>query len=171
MMTGNQPMSQEAHCVIMFPYMRQGQMLREYDPPRGTSVSALAYQYRAGDRVPEHAHGSDQLIYAIQGLMEVSSGSMRPTDCPAPIGDLRACVPFTKLLLQDFYLARWQMFVDDLDTRLQGKAGRDIDYFAFEKQWTEEQNDFPVDPSGDPINTAWEALEMATQFSLDPDQR
>jgi AraC-like DNA-binding protein len=50
-------------------------MLREYDPPRGTSVSALAYQYRAGDRVAEHSHGSDQLIFAIQGVMEVSSGS------------------------------------------------------------------------------------------------
>jgi len=54
--------------------MRQEQILREYDPPRGTSVSALAYEYPAGAQVPEHAHGSDQLIYAIGGIMEVSSG-------------------------------------------------------------------------------------------------
>jgi alpha-N-acetylglucosaminidase len=74
-------------------------------------------------------------------------------------------------LLQDFYLARWQMFVDDLDARLQGKPGRDIDYFSFEKQWTEERNDFPADPSGDPINAARSALEIATRSSLDPDQR
>jgi alpha-N-acetylglucosaminidase len=74
-------------------------------------------------------------------------------------------------LLQDFYLARWQMLVDDLDARLQGKPGRDIDYFRFEKQWTEERNDFPADPSGDPINAARSALEIATQSSLDPDQR
>lgn len=54
--------------------MRQAQILREYDPPRGISVSALSYEYPAGSRVPDHAHGSDQLIYAIEGIMEVSSG-------------------------------------------------------------------------------------------------
>jgi AraC-like DNA-binding protein len=54
--------------------MRQAQILREYDPPRGISVSALSYEYPAGSRVPNHAHGSDQLIYAIEGIMEVSSG-------------------------------------------------------------------------------------------------
>jgi AraC-like DNA-binding protein len=49
-------------------------VLREYDPPRGASVSALAYEYPAAAQVPDHAHGSDQLIYAIAGVMEVSSG-------------------------------------------------------------------------------------------------
>src|SRR5581483_5525581 len=28
-----------------------------------------------GSQVPEHAHGADQLIYAITGMMEVSSGT------------------------------------------------------------------------------------------------
>ncbi|MGA3346668.1 MAG: helix-turn-helix transcriptional regulator [Terracidiphilus sp.] len=55
--------------------MRQEKILREYDPPRGISVSALSYEYPPGYRVPDHAHGSDQLIYAIEGTMEVSSGS------------------------------------------------------------------------------------------------
>jgi AraC-like DNA-binding protein len=54
--------------------MRQPRILREYDPPPGVSVAALAYEYPAGAHVPDHAHGSDQLIYAIQGIMEVSSG-------------------------------------------------------------------------------------------------
>jgi AraC-like DNA-binding protein/quercetin dioxygenase-like cupin family protein len=54
--------------------MRQAKILREYDPPRGTSVSALAYEYAAGARVPDHAHGSDQLIYAIEGIMEAAAG-------------------------------------------------------------------------------------------------
>jgi AraC-like DNA-binding protein len=53
--------------------MRQTEILREYDPGRGLSVAALAYDYPAGYHVPEHGHGSDQLIYATQGLMEVSS--------------------------------------------------------------------------------------------------
>ncbi|AXC13698.1 Transcriptional regulator, AraC family [Acidisarcina polymorpha] len=38
------------------------------------SVATLAYEYPSRFQVPEHAHGSDQLIYAISGLMEVSSG-------------------------------------------------------------------------------------------------
>ena len=38
---GESSVSQDAHCVIV-PRMRQFQILREYDPPLGTSVSALA---------------------------------------------------------------------------------------------------------------------------------
>ena len=54
--------------------MRHEEIWREYDPPRGASVSALAWEYPAGAHVPEHAHGSDQLMYAIEGIMEVTSG-------------------------------------------------------------------------------------------------
>jgi AraC-like DNA-binding protein/mannose-6-phosphate isomerase-like protein (cupin superfamily) len=53
--------------------MRHNEILREYDPKRGVSVATLAFEYKAGFEVPEHAHGSDQLIYAISGIMEVSS--------------------------------------------------------------------------------------------------
>jgi AraC-like DNA-binding protein/mannose-6-phosphate isomerase-like protein (cupin superfamily) len=49
-------------------------VITEFDPGRGVSVSTLAYEYPRGYRVPEHAHGSDQLIYAIAGVMEVSAG-------------------------------------------------------------------------------------------------
>jgi AraC-like DNA-binding protein/quercetin dioxygenase-like cupin family protein len=54
--------------------LRQSKVLTEYDPKRGVSVATLAYEYPSGFKVAEHAHGSDQLIYAISGLMEVSSG-------------------------------------------------------------------------------------------------
>jgi AraC-like DNA-binding protein/mannose-6-phosphate isomerase-like protein (cupin superfamily) len=54
--------------------MRHGEILTEYDPKRGVSVATLAYEYPRGFRVPEHAHGSDQLIYAIRGAMEVFAG-------------------------------------------------------------------------------------------------
>ena len=53
--------------------LRQNSFLKEYDPKRGVSVATLAYEYPSSFQVPEHAHGSDQLIYAIGGLMEVSS--------------------------------------------------------------------------------------------------
>src|ERR1700685_2895355 len=53
--------------------LRQNDVLTEYDPKRGVSIASLAYRYPSRFQVPEHAHGSDQLIYAISGLLEVSS--------------------------------------------------------------------------------------------------
>ena len=53
--------------------LRQSEVSTEFDPKRGVSVATLAYEYPSRFQVPEHAHGSDQLIYAISGLMEVSS--------------------------------------------------------------------------------------------------
>jgi AraC-like DNA-binding protein len=53
--------------------MRQ-KILTEYDPGRGVMISTLAYEYPRAFHVEEHAHGSDQLIYAIRGVMQVSAG-------------------------------------------------------------------------------------------------
>lgn len=52
--------------------MRHG-ILKDFDPKSGCSISTLSYEYPRGFDVPEHAHGSDQLIYAVRGLMEVSA--------------------------------------------------------------------------------------------------
>jgi AraC-like DNA-binding protein len=52
------------------------EILREFDPKRGVSIATLAYEYPPGFEVPRHAHGSDQLIYAIRGVMEVSSDGL-----------------------------------------------------------------------------------------------
>lgn len=53
--------------------MRHG-VITEYDPKPGISISTLAYEYPSRYQVPEHAHGSDQLIYATHGVMEVLAG-------------------------------------------------------------------------------------------------
>jgi len=53
--------------------LRQNRVLTKYDPKRGVTVATLAYEYPSRFQVPVHAHGSDQLIYAISGIMEVSS--------------------------------------------------------------------------------------------------
>ena len=53
--------------------MRQ-RIVRENDPRRGVSISTLAREYARSSHVPKHAHGSDQLIYASRGIMEVASG-------------------------------------------------------------------------------------------------
>jgi AraC-like DNA-binding protein/mannose-6-phosphate isomerase-like protein (cupin superfamily) len=54
--------------------MRHAEILTEYDPKRGVSVATLAYEHPRGFFVPEHAHGADQLLYAIRGVMEVFAG-------------------------------------------------------------------------------------------------
>jgi len=50
-------------------------LTQEYDPKPGTSIATLAWEYRPGFRVPEHAHVSHQVIYATRGVMEISSGN------------------------------------------------------------------------------------------------
>ncbi len=55
--------------------MRHGGVIKDFDPKRGVSVATLTYEYTPGFKVAEHAHGSDQLIYAISGVMEVISDS------------------------------------------------------------------------------------------------
>ena len=49
-------------------------IVRENDPRRGVAISTLAREYARGSTVETHAHGSDQLIYASLGVMQVSSG-------------------------------------------------------------------------------------------------
>ena len=53
--------------------MRQD-FVAEYDPKPGVSISSLAYEYPRDFNVADHAHGSNQLIYATSGVMEISSG-------------------------------------------------------------------------------------------------
>ncbi len=53
--------------------MRHG-LITEFDPRAGASVSSLAYEYPARYQIPDHAHDSDQVIYAPRGVMEVSVG-------------------------------------------------------------------------------------------------
>jgi hypothetical protein len=48
-------------------------MRQSFDPGPGVSISSLAYEYKPGWQVPEHAHRSDQLIYATHGAMEVAA--------------------------------------------------------------------------------------------------
>jgi AraC-like DNA-binding protein len=53
--------------------LRQG-FITGFDPGRGVMIATLAYEYPRVFRVLPHSHGSDQLIYAIGGVMEVSAG-------------------------------------------------------------------------------------------------
>lgn len=47
-------------------------MRHSVEPTAGVSISSLAYDYPAAWRIPEHAHRSDQLIFATSGIMEVT---------------------------------------------------------------------------------------------------
>jgi AraC-like DNA-binding protein len=49
-------------------------LIRENDPKPGESVATHSREYSRGFCIAEHAHGSDQLVYASRGVMAVSSG-------------------------------------------------------------------------------------------------
>jgi alpha-N-acetylglucosaminidase len=61
-------------------------------------------------------------------------------------------------LLSDFYLPRWEMFIADLNAQLDGKPAAEVNYFKFEKQWTEQHNQFLAAPVGDPVEAATRIL-------------
>lgn len=61
-------------------------------------------------------------------------------------------------LLKDFYLPRWEMFVEELTGELDGKPVGNINYFEFEKKWTEEEKEYPSAPTGEPVKAAIGAL-------------
>jgi AraC-like DNA-binding protein len=52
-------------------------MRQRFEPPVGVTISTLAHDYPSGWQVPEHAHGCDQLLYAVTGVMEVSISQSR----------------------------------------------------------------------------------------------
>jgi AraC-like DNA-binding protein/mannose-6-phosphate isomerase-like protein (cupin superfamily) len=54
--------------------LRQGGFSTQYDPKAGVLMATLSYDYPPDYSVPEHAHGSNQVIHAIRGVMEVWSG-------------------------------------------------------------------------------------------------
>jgi AraC-like DNA-binding protein len=54
--------------------IRRTALIRENDLTPGVSVATHSREYPRGSRIPVHAHGSHQLVYASRGVMEVSSG-------------------------------------------------------------------------------------------------
>jgi AraC-like DNA-binding protein len=59
------------------PPALQRRIVKENDPAPGISISTLAREYPTGAHIAAHAHGSDQLIYAGTGIMQVSSKQQR----------------------------------------------------------------------------------------------
>ena len=53
--------------------MRRSRPIR-IEPGPGDSVTTLAWEYGPDYDVPQHSHKTDQLIYAIRGVMEVFAG-------------------------------------------------------------------------------------------------
>jgi len=60
-------------------------------------------------------------------------------------------------LLKNYYRPRWQLFINDLRSRLNGKKGNRLDYFPMEEKWAKKKwatDPYPTKPQGDPIKTA-----------------
>jgi alpha-N-acetylglucosaminidase len=80
-------------------------------------------------------------------------------------------------LVSDFYLPRWQTWLDELaDALAQGRAPRPVDWFAVEEPWTRQRKDYPLRPVADPHRTAQRVHDVlaaapyqgAVQVSADP---
>src|SRR5215471_7127107 len=65
-------------------------------------------------------------------------------------------------LLRDFYLVRWELFVRDFESGFDEPRVERIDYFDFEKKWTEKRSVYPTEPTGDPVDAAVKALAMTS---------
>lgn len=59
-------------------------------------------------------------------------------------------------LTKDFYRERWELFIADLNGRLNGSAAQNINFFtAFEKPWIDKKgNDYDIVPTGKEIELA-----------------
>ena len=66
-------------------------------------------------------------------------------------------------LLLDFYLPRWEIFIADLKSRLEGNPPAKLDYFSYEKHWTEQRNLYPAIPNGDPVEAASKAFAQTVR--------
>ena len=47
-----------------------------------------------------------------------------------------------------------ECFVNDLENRMKGKPGTNIDFAKFEENWTRMTNPYPDKPSGDAVRVA-----------------
>lgn len=65
-------------------------------------------------------------------------------------------------VLGRYYLPQWQMFIDDLKAKLDGKKPKKIDYFAFRQQWAAKswsEDSYPVEPTSDSIAQSRQVLK------------
>ncbi|NOU46212.1 MAG: alpha-N-acetylglucosaminidase [Bacteroidales bacterium] len=57
-------------------------------------------------------------------------------------------------LLKDFYLPRWELFIDSLQHEIVGQRADAIDYYVWENAWTLKKNIFPNTPAPNSVTTA-----------------
>ncbi|AQT68080.1 putative Fe-S protein [Anaerohalosphaera lusitana] len=68
-------------------------------------------------------------------------------------------------LISDFYKPRWQMFIKELASQLEGNPARKINYYAeFEKGWTQQTKSYPETPQTDTVTVAREIHSRYEQF-------
>jgi len=70
-------------------------------------------------------------------------------------------------LLKDFYKGRWQLFINQLNDRLDGKETEPIDYYSWEESWTHEKKSYPAKPKGDSVRACKKMYKKYAKYSLD----
>ena len=67
-------------------------------------------------------------------------------------------------LISDFYLPRWEIFFKSLSQQITGAPETKTDYYAWEEQWTHQQNSFPTRPKGNSVEVAKQMIQKYRQF-------
>ena len=67
-------------------------------------------------------------------------------------------------LVKDFYYPRWKFFLESLRWQLMGLDSIEINYFSFEKTWTNQRKKYPVKPSGDCVVKARSVLKKLEKY-------
>jgi len=137
------------------------QLIRDHDTLLATRKEFLLGNWLAAARAMGHTE-DERVLCERNARMQITYWG--PDDPAADAHDYAS--KEWSGLLQDYYLPRWDMFVGELGARLEAKPATDIHYFEFEKDWTEQRNEYPVVPSGDPVATAILTLRRTSSTIL-----
>jgi alpha-N-acetylglucosaminidase len=67
-------------------------------------------------------------------------------------------------LIKDYYYPRWKFFLESLRWHLMGLDAIEINYFSFEKNWSNQRKKYPVKPSGDCVAKSRSVLKKLEKF-------
>lgn len=65
-------------------------------------------------------------------------------------------------MLSDFYHPRWKLFFESLKSAIQTGEYKQVDFYAFEKSWSQERKNYPVVPNPMNINLINQILGLIT---------
>ena len=73
-------------------------------------------------------------------------------------------------LIKDLYQPRWELFFEQLDNELAGKPFKEVDFFAMELKWAQQQNRYSTTPKGNYLDVLNEIVAFINTKSVVSDK-